>query len=383
MAGSLRAVVVGAGMIGAVHAAAIRATGADLAGVVASTPERGARAAEEWGLPARYPDLDAVLADDSVQVVHVCTPNALHVGQAEAALRAGKHVVCEKPLATAVTDAERLTRLAERTGLVLAVPFVYRYHPLVREIRARRLRGEFGAWQLLHGSYLQDWMLSEDAVSWRVDPRDGGPSRAFADIGSHWCDLVEWVAGIRFTELTARLDTTIASRPTGTGASFASAGTGPRAEVRTEDVATVLLRTDDGVPGTLTVSQVSAGRKNRLWFELDGADGSAVFDQENPETAWLGAQDGARLIVRDPGHGSAEQRRLSRLPAGHAQGYADCFTSFVADAYAAIRGEDPEGLPTGADGLRAARIVEAVLTSAASLAWTDVDETPRTMEALA
>ena len=354
MSGSLRAVVVGTGMIGAVHAAAIRSAGGILAGAVASTPERSAQVAKEWDVPARYPDFDAVLADESVTVVHLCTPNALHVRQAEAALGAGKQVICEKPLATSTADAERLTELAERAGLLLAVPFVYRYHPLVREIRDRRLRGEFGAWQLIHGSYLQDWLLAEDATSWRVDPAEGGPSRAFADIGSHWCDLVEWVAGVRFTELTARIGATFANRPT-------------------EDVATVLLRTEDGALGTLTVSQVSAGRKNRLWFELDGADGSAVFDQENPETAWLGAQDGARILVRDPQHGSAEQRRLSQLPAGHAQGCADCFRSFVTDAYTAIEGGAPEGLPTGADGLRSARLVEAVLRSAGSLAWTGVD----------
>ncbi|AEM83876.1 Gfo/Idh/MocA family protein [Streptomyces violaceusniger] len=383
MNGSLRAVVSGAGMIGAVHAAAIRASGGELAGVVASTPERSARVAEEWNVPGRYPDFAAVLADDSVSVVHVCTPNALHIGQAEAALRAGKHVICEKPLATSAADAQRLTSLAQETGLVLAVPFVYRYHPLVRELRDRRLRGEFGAWQLLHGSYLQDWMLSEEAMSWRVDPADGGPSRAFADIGSHWCDLVEWVAGVRFTELTARLGTTVPTRPAGTGASFATRGGGPRVRVRTEDVATVLLRTDGGALATLTVSQVSAGRKNRLWFELDGARGSAVFDQENPETVWLGAPDGARVLFRDPAQGSAEQRRLSRLPAGHAQGYAECFTSFVSDAYAAIRGDAPEGLPTGADGVRSARIVEAVLTSSASLTWTDVDPTEIALEATA
>lgn len=372
MTGSIRAVVVGTGMIGAVHVAAVRAAGGELAGVVASTPERGAQVAKAWHVPARHPDFESVLADDGVDVVHVCTPNALHVRQVEAALAAGKHVICEKPLATSAAEAERLTRRAEEAGLMLAVPFVYRYHPLVREIRERRLRGEFGAWQLIHGSYLQDWMLSENAMSWRVDPTVGGPSRAFADIGSHWCDLVEWVAGVRFTEVSARLGTTVATRPAGTDTSFSTAVGGPRVEVRTEDVATVLLRSGDGVLGTLTVSQVSAGRKNRLWFELDGSAASAVFDQENPETVWLGAPDGARVLFRDPNHGSPEQRRLSRLPAGHAQGYVDCFNSFVADAYAAVRGATPDGLPTGADGVRSARIVEAALSSAASLAWTGV-----------
>lgn len=383
MSDAMRAVVVGAGMIGAVHARAIRAAGGTVAGVVASTPERSTKVADEWAVPARYPDFPAALDDDSVTVVHVCTPNALHVQQAEAALRAGKHVICEKPLATSAADAERLTRLAQDAGLLLAVPFVYRYHPLVRELRERRLRGEFGAWQLLHGSYLQDWMLSADAMSWRVYPGEGGPSRAFADIGSHWCDLVEWVAGVRFTELTARFGTTVATRPAGTGASFTTGAKGPRVEVQTEDVATVLLRTGDGVLGSLTVSQVSAGRKNRLWFELDGSAGSAVFDQEKPETAWLGGPDGARVLVRDPGHGSAEQRRLSHLPAGHAQGYGDCFAAFVADAYATIRGASPEGLPSGTDGVRSAHLVEAVLASSASLTWTDIASAPAPLEASA
>jgi predicted dehydrogenase len=272
-----------------------------------------------------------------VDVVHLCTPNALHAGQAEAALRAGKHVVCEKPLATSAEDADRLTALAVEKGLLLAVPFVYRYHPLVREIRARRQAGSFGRWQLLHGSYLQDWMLSPGAVNWRVDTGLGGPSRAFADIGSHWCDLVEWVAGVRFSQVSARLGTTHPLRPAGTSTTFGPADPvapkGSWRAVLTEDVATVLLRTDDG----------------------------------------------ARIVVRDPGHGSAEQRRLSTLPAGHAQGYGECFRAFVADAYQTIDGEPADGLPTGADGARSARLVEAVLRSNEILTWTNI-EPSRTRE---
>ncbi|WP_406071193.1 Gfo/Idh/MocA family oxidoreductase [Streptomyces sp. NBC_01020] len=360
------AAIVGTGMIAGVHAQAVRGAGATVRGVVASSPERGARVAAEWGIPRSYPQLEAALADESVDVVHICTPNGLHATQAEAALRAGKHVICEKPLATSVADAERLAAVAEETGRLLAVPFVYRYHPLVREIRARVRAGEFGAWQLLHGSYLQDWMLDADTTGWRVDPERGGPSRAFADIGSHWCDLVEWVAGVRFNEVSARLATTVPERPAG------DAPGAPRTPVRTEDAAAVLLRTAEGVLGTLTVSQVSAGRKNRLWFELDGAGSSAVFDQEQPETVWLGTPEGARVLARDPGRGSPEQRRLATLPAGHPQGYADCFRAFVADAYAAADGGAPDGLPVAADGVRSARLVEAVLESSRSLAWTPV-----------
>jgi predicted dehydrogenase len=185
---------------------------------------------------------------------------------------------------------------------------------------------------------------------------------------------------VRFAEVSARLGTTHAERPAAGGATFTA---GPASDehrpVRTEDVAIVALRTADGVLGSLTVSQVSAGRKNRLWFELDGARSSAVFDQENPETAWLGDPGGARIVVRDPGHGSAEQRRLSVLPAGHPQGYADCFRAFTADVYSAIAGSPPEGLPTGADGVRSARLIEAVLRSNETLTWTVIGQ-PTTEE---
>jgi predicted dehydrogenase len=223
-------------------------------------------------------------------------------------------------------------------------------------------------------------MLDPGAANWRVDAAHGGPSRAFADIGSHWCDLVEWVAGVRFHEVTARLGITRPQRPAGGGATFGPGG-GPNGAgvlrpVTTEDVAAILMRTAEGVLGSLTVSQVSAGRKNRLWFELDGADGSAVFDQENPESAWLGDAAGARVIVRDPGQGSAEQRRLATLPAGHAQGYADCFRAFVGDAYSAMAGAEPEGLPTAADGVRSAQLIDAVLRADDSLSWISVEPPP-------
>jgi predicted dehydrogenase len=243
---------------------------------------------------------------------------------------------------------------------------------VVREIRARAQAGEFGRWSLLHGQYLQDWLLSAQASNWRVDPAQGGASRAFADIGSHWCDLVEWVSGQQLERVVAQLSIAVPERAAQGGQSFTAGTVGVTAPVATEDVATMLFRTTDGVPGSLVVSQVAAGRKNRLWFELDGSSGSAAFDQEQPESFWLGTDDGSRSVVRDPSSGSAEQRRLSYLPAGHAQGYGDCFAAFVADAYAAVRGERPDGLPTFADGVRSARIVEAVVRSSNTSTWMEV-----------
>jgi predicted dehydrogenase len=380
--------IIGAGMIGAVHRRAALLAGAEVAGVLASTPQRSHDIAEKWGVPISFDNIDDLLGAD-VDVVHICTPNAMHAPYALRAIQAGKHVVCEKPLGLDLDEARAMVEAGAAAGVVTAVPFVYRYHPLVHEIRARRIAGEFGSWNLLHGSYLQDWMLDKAANSWRVDPAVGGASRAFADIGSHWCDLVEWVSGERIASLTAALSTAHAERDVSAAATFersapnglsgggSRGGTAvaerPTVQVTTEDSAVVSFRTESGVLGSLTVSQVAAGRKNRLWFELDGATGSAVFDQENPETIWLGTELGATVVARGPQHGSAQQRRRDPLPAGHSRGYAQCFEDLVADTYATVDGAQPESLPTFVDGLRSAQLIDTLLRSAATGQWVDVN----------
>ncbi|WP_312310177.1 Gfo/Idh/MocA family protein [Stenotrophomonas indicatrix] len=366
--------IVGTGMIGAVHRRAALLAGADIRGVAASSPQRARDVAQAWGVPRAYRDIEEVVADPQVQVVHVCTPNHLHRPMAQAALEAGKHVVCEKPLATTLEDARALAALATANALVATVPFVYRYHPVVREARARIAHGELGPLHLIHGSYLQDWLLDPASNNWRVDPALGGASRVFADIGSHWCDLVEWVSGERFTEVSAAFDTVIAERSTDTGQSFTTAAAGAAMQaVTSEDVAAAMFRTGAGTLASLTVSQVSAGRHNRLWFEIDGARASVAFNQEDAERLWIGKPDQREeVFVRGPGAGSAEQRRLSLLPAGHAQGYGHCFEAFVADTYRAIEGERPDGLPTFEDGVRSALIVDRVITSARTRAWTAI-----------
>jgi predicted dehydrogenase len=366
--------IIGTGMIGAVHRRAALLAGAEIRGVAASSPQRARDVAQAWNVPRAYRDIEEVIADPQVQVVHVCTPNHLHRPMAQAALEAGKHVVCEKPLATTLEDARALASLAAAGGLVATVPFVYRYHPVVREARARIADGELGPLHLIHGSYLQDWLLDPASNNWRVDPALGGASRVFADIGSHWCDLVEWVSGERFTEVSAAFDTVIAERSTGTGQSFTTAVAGSAMQkVSSEDVAAAMFRTGAGTLASLTVSQVSAGRHNRLWFEIDGARASVAFNQEDAERLWIGRPDQREeTFVRGPGGGSAEQRRLSVLPAGHAQGYGYCFEAFVADTYHAIDGERPQGLPTFEDGLRSALIVDRVIASARSRAWTTI-----------
>jgi len=368
---TLRVVIIGSGMIGQVHRRASVLSGAQLVGVFSGSRESTLDAAKKWNTEP----LDSLAHLDEVapDVVHVCTPNALHAEYVEAAIAAGAHVICEKPLAVSTEVAQRLTDLAKKYQRVATVPFVYRFHPLVREIRARSQAGEFGRWQLLHGSYLQDWLLSPLATSWRVNSKVGGPSRAFADIGSHWCDLMEFISGERIATLSAATSITVPERPSKSSATFSGASAdAKKSKVDTEDAATLLFKTTSGVLGSVVISQVSAGRKNRLWIELDGEHRSAVFDQENPETIWLGSEASAEIVQRDPSRGSADQKRLSNLPPGHPQGYAQCFDNFVADTYASIKGEMREGLPTFADGLRSTKIIDAVIRSALTGAWMDV-----------
>jgi predicted dehydrogenase len=370
-ASPLRVAIIGAGMIGQVHRRASLLSGGQLVGVFSGRRESTLDAAKQWTTEP----IDSLknLGKIAPDVVHVCSPNALHAEHVEAAIAAGAHVICEKPLAVSTEIAQRLTNLAEKHKRVATVPFVYRFHPLVREIRARTKAGEFGKWQLLHGSYLQDWLLSPLATSWRVNSKLGGPSRAFADIGSHWCDLMEFISGERIATLSAATSITVPERPVESAATFSSASAnGKKSKVDTEDAATILFKTTSGVLGSVVISQVSAGRKNRLWIELDGAQRSAVFDQENPETIWLGSEASAEIVQRDPSRGSTEQKRLSHLSAGHPQGYAQCFENFVADTYANIRGEKREGLPTFADGVRSAQIIDAVIGAAATGVWVNV-----------
>ena len=366
-----RVAIAGTGMIGKVHLDSARAAGAEVVGVLGSSPSRGEDAARRWGVARAFRSLEDAL-DSGIDVLHVCSPNDTHRDYAVAAMKRGIHVICEKPLAISASDAQQMVEIAQAAGVVTAVPFVYRYHPLVREIRARRIAGEFGELLLAHGSYLQDWLVAPSSSSWRVDAAVGGRSRAFADIGSHWCDLVEFLSGEEIVTVQACTSIAYEQRPRTGGASFSGSATEEMMTVRTEDTAVATFTTARGMLVNTVISQVAAGRKNRLWIELDGSLGSAVFDQENPNSVWLGREDGAVIVQRGDPSASAQQARLNRVPAGHPQGYADAFTAFVADVYSAIRGEAPEGLPTFADGLRAVQLTQAVLDSAQSCAAHEV-----------
>src|SRR5215212_7014157 len=373
--GEVRVAIAGTGFIGAVHARSARLAGARLVGVAASTPERGLLAAAALGAERSFATAEELVEASDVDVVHICTPNHLHLPLAEAALAAGKHVICEKPLATDLAGARKLVDAAASAGTAAAVPFVYRYYPTVREARDRVRTGATGPVRLVHGTYLQDWLTDPEDDNWRVDAALGGASRAFADIGSHWCDLAEFITGQRIARLSARTLTAMPERVHAehTAAFARGNGGGERRAVDTEDAAVMQFETEGGAVGSTVISQISPGRKNRLWLEVDGAKEAVAFSQEEPETLWTGQRSGATLVPRDIAGMSEDAARLSFLPAGHPQGYADCFDLFVADAHAVARGEAPaDGMPLFADGLRSAQIVEAVMASAREERWVDV-----------
>ncbi|MGO1518347.1 MAG: Gfo/Idh/MocA family protein [Arthrobacter sp.] len=352
----LKVGIVGGGFMASTHARAARTAGAEVVTLMSSDPDRSSEAAAKLGIPHASSSIEELL--DRVDVVHVCSPNAVHAAQARAALNAGKHVVCEKPLATGREEAGELAELAARTGLTATVPFVYRFHPMARQARHQAADGGIGRLLTVRGNYLQDWMLCDQETNWRVDPVSGGPSRAFGDIGSHLVDLLEFVSGERIARVNARLGI---AHPTRGGE-----------VVETEDSAVCIVEMAGGAIGSLMVSQVDAGRKNALMLEIAGTRGSVVFDQEHPDELWLGGRAGSTILARDAPQLVPDAQRLSTVPAGHPMGYREAFTAFIADTYDHIAGGSPAGLPTFADGLRASMITDAVLASAATGQWVDV-----------
>lgn len=376
------AAVIGTGFIGAVHVDALRRLGVEVVGVLGSSPERGRDRAAEAGLPPAYGTLDDLLNDQRVKVVHITSPNNAHVAQARAVIAAGRHVVCEKPLATTSADARELRTLAEAAGVVHCVNFNQRFYPQAQEMAARVRDGSIGQARLVTGSYLQDWLLEATDWNWRLDDAIGGPLRAVGDIGSHWLDLAMFTTGRRVAAVMADLVTVhpIRHAPAGPIETYGTVTgeTTPHA-VRTEDIASLLLRFEDGLRGALTVSQVSPGRKNRLWIEIDGSTDALAWCSESPEDLWIGHRGRAsELSQRDPGLLSSLARQSTWHPGGHAEGFPDTFRALYRAVYADIAAGAPSptpAYPTFADGLTQALIGDAVLASAASGTWASVATT--------
>ena len=372
----MNAGVVGTGFIGVVHVDALRRLGVDVLGVVGSTPERAAAK----GIAPVYDSLEAMLADERVEVVHLTTPNHLHYPQAKQALAAGKHVVCEKPLAVTSQESAELLELAERAGVVHCTNFNLRFYPLVLEARARVRGGELGEIWNVHGGFLQDWLAQPTDWNWRLEPEKAGELRAVGDIGSHWIDMTQFVTGARIVEVLADLSTAIPTRrrPKGEVETFASGNDVEREEVdvRTEDLAHILLRFDNGARGSLVVSQVSNGRKNSLRFEVDGSAGALAWDSERHEELWLGHRDAPNeTLHRNPALMRPAAAAHTQLPVAHAEGFADTFRELYRSVYSDVaRGvpsEEPE-YPTFRDGHVENVLCDAVALSNRERRWVEV-----------
>jgi predicted dehydrogenase len=378
----LRAAVVGTGFIGVMHVEALRRLGIEVLGVVGSSPDRARAKAALTALPEPYEDLEAMLGDERVDVVHLTTPNHLHYPQVKATLEAGKHVVCEKPLALDAAQSAELLELARASGVVHCTNFNIRFYPQCQQARAVVAAGQIGEVWNVHGGYLQDWLVLPTDWNWRLEPEKGGPLRAVADIGSHWLDLAQFLTGRRVVEVFADLATTIAvrRRPAGEVESFAAAREVDRVDVpmSTEDLAHVLLRFEGGIRGAVVVSQVSAGRKNSLRFEIDGSEGAVAWNSEQAEELWFGHRDRPNeTLLRNPMLFDPAVAARTGLPAGHAEGFGETFKELYRTVYSAVAaGEMPDDpdFPTFADGHRENVIGEAAARSDREQSWVKVSE---------
>ncbi len=376
--------LVGPGFVAAHHVDAVRRLGfVDVVALAGSSEASARKKADAWNVPKAYGRYEDLIADTDVHVVHVTTPNYLHEPVIRAALAAKKHVVSDKPLAVSSAEARGVWQAAKDAGVVHAVTFNYRGNPLVQQAREMIAKGDIGPVHYIHGRYLQDWLLEPTDFSWRLEPEKGGQSSALGDIGSHWCDLAEYVTGTRIQHVLSDLSTVIATRmkPESTAEAFAKAGGQSSREVKitSEDLASVLLRFDNGAKGVFSVGQVCAGHKNGLELEVNGRQSSLRWIQERQNELWIGKRHEANAVLaKDPSLLTPAAARYARLPGGHQEGWADAFRNLMQDIYDWIVQRQAKGggrppFPTFEDGYRSACIIEAILKSHANgSVWTKV-----------
>jgi predicted dehydrogenase len=371
--------LVGTGFIGPVHVEALRRLGRRVVGVLGSSPEKSRAAAQALDIPRAYDRFEDLLADPTVHVVHLASPNRLHFEQCRLALAAGKHVLCEKPLAMTAAETAELAALAGRTPRAAGVCYNVRFYPLCLEARQRVRDRQLGAVYHVTGSYVQDWLLYDTDFNWRVLADQGGALRAVADIGTHWLDLVTSITGLEVESVCADLHTfvPVRRRPRGSVETFAGKLAGGAATepvgIQTEDYGSVLLRFQGGATGCFTVSQVTAGRKNCIRFEIAGARSALAWDSERPNELWQGFRDRANeLLLRDPALLHPAVRPFASYPGGHNEGFADTFKQLFRAFYGYVEAGDwraPPPFPTFQDGHREVVLCEAILQSQREQRW--------------
>lgn len=381
----IRAAVIGAGFIGPAHVEAVRRLGfVDVVALAEIDPGLAAAKAAQLGLARHTSNIDEVLLDPEIDVVHVCVPNNLHYSVAKKALRAGKHVICEKPLAMTSGEAEELVKTAAEKSRVGAVHFNNRGYPLARHARALVQSGELGEILMVTGVYLQDWLFYPTDYNWRLEPEQSGETRAVGDIGSHWLDLAEFISGCSVSELCADFATyhPVRRKPLKAMEAFAgkiaSAADYQEVPVSTEDYAAVLLRFKGKAHGSFTVSQVAAGRKNFLLMEVYGTKKALSWNSENPNELWIGRRDGNNeMVIKDPSLLDPGARSFSDLPGGHSEGFDGSIKQTMRLIYGYIardglvKGETPD-FAVFADGLRELKLCEAIVRSARQRSWVAV-----------
>ncbi|MFP7442913.1 Gfo/Idh/MocA family oxidoreductase [Bacillus infantis] len=375
--------VIGTGFIGPTHIEAVRRLGfVEVVGVATSSFEKAKEAAAELGLAKAYSDYREMLADPEIEVVHNCTPNHLHFSINKEIILAGKHVLSEKPLAMTSQESAVLLELAKKHGVVHGINFNYRQMASVQNIEKMVAGSDFGPIHLVHGSYLQDWLLYETDYNWRLAPEIGGKTRAISDIGSHWCDTVQYVTGKQIVEVFADMGTVypVRKKTQSSVSTFAeqSVEAYEDVEIKTEDYASVLVRFEDGAKGVFTVSQVSAGRKNRLSFQIDGSKSSAFWNQEEPEKVWIGHRDKPNeLLLADPSLFRPEASSAIHHPGGHNEGWPDGLKNMMLYFYSFIRDGkdlkvDKPNFATFEDGHLLMCITDAILESHEQQKWVKV-----------
>ena len=379
---TIRVGIAGSGFIGPAHLEALRRNNVSVIGLVRGDAESVSQKAEELGIPRAYSSYEDMLANADIDVVHLTTPNYLHYPHAKAALQAGKHVVCEKPLAMNSQESAELVRIAEETGLVNAVNFNIRFYPMAQQARQMVQSGEIGDIFILQGSYLQDWLLLPTDWNWRLDPELGGTLRAIGDIGSHWLDLITFITGLKVKEVYADFKTfyPVRKKPLKPLETFTGKLLTPEdfeeKSVTTEDYASVLLHYENGVRGVLTVSQVSSGRKNRIYFEINGSKSSLVWNGERPNELWIGHRsEPNQVLMKDPSLLSPEARATASYPGGHNEGFPDTFKQLYTKVYDYILAGDyaaKPDFPTFADGHYEQVLCEAIERSAKEGKWVEV-----------
>lgn len=378
----VKAGLIGTGFIGPLHVEALRRLGwIEVAAVAEVNQEVADAKARQLSIPKAYGDYKKMLADPEIKVIHVCTPNNQHYIMSKEALLAGKNVVCEKPLAMNSSQAEELIKIAKEKQLVNAVHFNIRFYPLIHQARMMVKNGDLGKILAVNGSYQQDWLFYDTDYNWRLEPQFSGDSRAIADIGSHWFDAIEFITGVKVSEVCADFATfhNIRKKPLKLLETYSGKLLTPKdyadVNINTEDYATVLLHFDNGAHGSLTVNQVAAGRKNRLYFEIYGDRSSIAFDSERPNEMWIGRRDGYnQTVMKDPSLLYPEAGAVVGYPGGHNEGFPDTSKQLFSKLYRYIaedgikKGLEPD-FPTFEAGLRELKLCESIVESARKNSW--------------